>query len=347
MINIITLNDKQIASFNGYSIGSYNDNEVTQAITNDNKEPLFDTTGIENINGLTYPFKINAICNDERLSLTTNSILYSKILLDDKNNDPLINITNWLDDGNLRPVSNTTAPFSQWNSNFERPNYVNYILNMNDLPAYTYNSDGVTSKLYINYIPEKVLQYHRGANYSDIKESVEIDWLTWKDHYMTDLFNITTSKWTYNGTDGLPVIQNYSNTYQPDNLESRKLNDGIYSGNFITFDFSDYIGKTIRIYFIVHHNEQAKAEGKYTFFKIDLIDHIPTAQEILNDFNATDVTFRSMAPNEGYGAEFKVEALIKESNHILTLYANPANQTDLNGYTANRFDIHYISFTTF
>ena len=347
MINIITLNDKQIASFNGYSIGSYNDNEVTQAITNDNKEPLFDTTGIENINGLTYPFKINAICNDERLSLTPDCTLYVKILSDNRNKDSAINITNWLETGNLRPVSNTTAPFSQWNSNFERPNYVNYILNMNDLPAYTYNSDGVTSKLYINYIPEKVLQYHRGANYSDIKESVEIDWLTWKDHYMTDLFNITTSKWTYNGTDGLPVIQNYSNTYQPDNLESRKLNDGIYSGNFITFDFSDYIGKTIRIYFIVHHNEQAKAEGKYTFFKIDLIDHIPTAQEILNDFNATDVTFRSMAPNEGYGAEFKVEALIKESNHILTLYANPANQTDLNGYTANRFDIHYISFTTF
>ena len=59
MTNIITLNGKQVAAFNGYSIGSYNDNEVTQAITNDNKEPLFNTTGIENIDGLTYPFKIN------------------------------------------------------------------------------------------------------------------------------------------------------------------------------------------------------------------------------------------------------------------------------------------------
>ena len=94
MTNIITLNGNQVAAFNGYSIGSYNNNEVTQAITNNNKEPLFDTNGIENINGLTYPFKINFKCNDERLSLTTNSILYSKILLDDKNNDPSINITN-------------------------------------------------------------------------------------------------------------------------------------------------------------------------------------------------------------------------------------------------------------
>ena len=87
------------------------------------------------------------------------------------------------------------------------------------------------------------------------------------------------------------------------------------------------------------------------FFKIKLIDHIPTAQEILNDFNATDVTVNAMAPNEGYGAEFNAVALITESNHILTLYANPANldhnQTGLEGYTANRFDIHYISFTSF
>ena len=174
MINIITLNGNEVASFNWYSIGSYNDEEVTQAITNDNKEPLFDTNGIENINGLTYPFKITSKCNDERLSLTTNSILYSKIFLDDKNNDPSINITNWLDNGNLRPVSNITAPFSQWNIKLKSPNgtdyptiiadYLKYDLNMEDLPSYTYNLDGVTSNLNVNYTPGQYTYYYHGSN---------------------------------------------------------------------------------------------------------------------------------------------------------------------------------------
>ena len=115
MTNIITLNGKQVAAFNGYSIGSYNDKEVTQAITNDNKEPLFDTTGIENINGLTYPFKINVICNDERLTITSQCFLYKALNLFtpyNPYNDPTIYLNNSIENTTLRSVSDSTAPFS-------------------------------------------------------------------------------------------------------------------------------------------------------------------------------------------------------------------------------------------
>lgn len=350
MTNIITLNGNQVAAFNGYSIGSYNNKEVTQAITNDNKEPLFNTTGIENIDGLTYPFKINVICNDERLSLTTNSILYSKILLDDKNNDPKINITNWLDNSNLRPVSNTTAPFSEWNSSsIGQEGTTRYIFYIEDLPAYTYNQDGVIKNLYINYIPGSTTYYYKGENfYEGYESSVDIDEMTWKDHYMTDVFGITTSLWFYDPAIPL-VIENFPNAYKAQDLEFRQPhNSGSYTGNFITFDFSNYIGKTIIIYYDVYQNKQAKEEGKYTFYKINLLNHIPTAEEILNDFNATNVTITGIiAPDSESRKTIWSAAHVTEANHIFTLYPSPTNldhnQTGLEGYTANRFDIKSIS----
>ena len=360
MINVITLNDKQVASFNGYSIGSYNDNEVTQAITNDNKEPLFDATGIENIDGLTYPFKISVKCNDERLSITPNSIMYSKILQDDKNNNPAINITNWLENTNLRPVSNTTAPFSQWNTSFETSTgvedttyYPKYIINMEDLPAYTYNLDGVTSNLYINYTTGEWTAYYHGANYFDIKESVDIEWLTWKDHYMTDVFNITTSEWTYKATDSLPVIQDYSNTYKPIDLKIRNLTNDVYSGNFITFDFSEYKYKhrRFKIGLTVYQNEQAKEEGKYTLYHIELNDYIPTPEYILKDFNTTDRPVVGIAPGDKISQDLELFGYIDPGAYIFTLYAPPFNlnhdQDGHEGYMANRFDIRYILFDNY
>ena len=357
MINIITLNDKQLASFNGYSIGSYNGNEVTQAITNDNKEPLFDTTGIENINGLSYPFTIHVKCNDERLSITPNSIMYSKILQDDKNNNPAINITNWLENANLRPVSNTTAPFSQWNTilldadTSDLP-YIQakYVLNMENLPAYTYNLNGVTSNLDVIYTRGEWTYYYHGSNYSDIKESVDIDWLTWKDHYMTDVFNITTSEWTYKETDSLPVIQDYPNTYKPIDLKIRNLTNAVYSGNFIIFDFSayKYTHSDFKIGITVYQNEQAKAEGKYTFFMPKLLDHIPTAQYILQDFNATDKSVLWMAPSDKISVDHELLGKIHPDRYIYVVYIPPYNidhdSDGHEGYMANRFDIRYIKF---
>lgn len=351
MTNIITLNGKQVAAFNGYSIGSYNDKEVTQAITNDNKEPLFDTTGIENINGLTYPFKINVICNDERLTITSQCFLYKALNLFtpyNPYNDPTIYLNNSIENTTLRSVSDSTAPFSVWNqASIGQEGTLRYILYMEDLPAYTYNSDGVISNLYVNYIPGSTIHYYYGENYEGFQSSVDIDDMTWKDHYMTDIFNITNSTWSYRDTDELPSIQNYPNTYRMKNLLIKGTSP-YYGGNFVTFDFSNYIGKSIHIYFNVYANAQAVEEGKYTFYKIVLLHHIPTAQEILNDLNSTNLTISgSIAPDEESPKQDGYTAHVTEANHIFTLYANPAdldhNQTGLEGYTANRFDIKYIS----
>ena len=351
MTNIITLNGKQVAAFNGYSIGSYNDNEVTQAITNDNKEPLFDTTGIENINGLTYPFKINVICNDERLTITEQCGLYRDIVFLSISKDPSIYLHTSIENATLRSVSDITAPFSQWNSaSIGEEGTIRYIFYIEDLPAYTYNQDGVIKNLYINYIPGSTTYYYKGENfYEGYESSVDIDEMTWKDHYMTDVFDITTSLWAYIDTEALPSIQNFPNAYKAQDLEFRQPhNGGLYTGNFITFDFSNYIGKTIKINYDVYQNKKAKEEGKYTFYKIELLNHIPTAEEILNDFNATNVTISgSIAPDSESPEHSWSAAHVTEANHIFTLYPSPTNldhnQTGLEGYTANRFDIKSIS----
>ena len=354
MTNIITLNGKQVAAFNGYSIGSYNDKEVTQAITNDNKEPLFDTTGIENINGLTYPFKINTVCNDERLTITSQCSLYIFLNLFSVHkpfNDPTIYLNNSLENTTLRSVSDSTAPFSIWNgASIGQEGTLRYILYMEDLPAYTYNSNGVISNLYVNYIPGSTTYYYKGENfYEGYESSVDIDDMTWKDHYMTDVFGITTSLWNYHDSPEPLAIQNFPNAYKAQDLEFRQPhNGGSYTGNFITFDFSNYIGKTIKIHYDVYQNKQAKEEGKYTFYKIALLDHIPTAQEILNDFNATNLTISgSIAPDSESPKREVSVARVTETNHIFTLYPYPSdldiNQTGLEGYTANRFDIKSIS----
>lgn len=350
MTNIITLNGNQVAAFNGYSIGYYNDKEVTQAITNDNKEPLFDTTGIENINGLTYPFKINVICNDERLTITEQCFLYYVITEIPWSwiSDPNINLSNSIENTTLRSVSDSIAYFSKWNGvSVGQEGTLRYIFYMEDLPAYTYNQDGVIENLYINYIPGSTTYYYDGENYEGFQSWVDIDDMTWKDHYMTDIFNITNSTWSYRDTDELPSIQNFPNTYRMKNLQIRGTSP-YYGGNFITFDFSNYIGKSIHIYFNVYQNEQAKEEGKYTFYKMELLNNIPTAQEILNDFNSTNLTISgSIAPDSESPKQDMYTAHVTEADHIFTLYANPAdldhNQTGLEGYTANRFDIKYIS----
>ena len=179
---------------------------------------------------------------------------------------------------------------------------------------------------------------------------------------MTQVFNITTSEWTYKETDALPVIEDYHHTYQPIDLNIRDLTNDGYSGRFVTFDFNNYgVGpRSFAIGVTVYQNEQAKQEGKYTFYQIQLLDHIlsdpnPTAERILQDFNTTapvgSAEYVSYMEPDKISQDFEITGQITLNSHIYTLYAPPYNidhdASGHEGYMANRFDIKYIKIANY
>lgn len=340
MTNIITLNGKQLAALNGQSVGQLNDKEVTQAIVKTNKQPFFDNSGNENISGLVYPFVITPVCNYDELSLTSINGYWGPVIREmetfESNLPTTIKVTNSFDKTTLRPTRNVTDYFSQWNTFTTSDG--KYRVEMDDLPAYTYNPEGITEKCRIIYNPGNSVTYKQVGN------EVMVDGMYWRNHTIKDVFPYTSLYWLSVGGTAVPTIHEIDYGWIKQHLYVYDYNDTDITGDMIRFDFSKQIGKKVTIKLKLYN----AGWGRDTYFNIDLTPHTPTASEIHQDKYA----WHAENPDQTVYAsdqerEVELTANITAESHILTLYAHPYKMDIYHGFEGDNgkiFDILSISF---